>query len=88
LARAQSPLTGRRCRGRAASSTAHAVKEFAPLDLVFADARDTSMSSTASTPPGASAAIATSSHLLGDPTLVCAEVDFASGVIVATKRPV
>jgi predicted O-methyltransferase YrrM len=88
---------------------AHAVMEFAPLDLVFADAQGGKLDgldlTIAALSPGgvlivddmdlsrhatdglSEAIAAVREHLLGDPTLVAAELDFASGVIVATKRP-
>jgi predicted O-methyltransferase YrrM len=89
---------------------AHAVVEFAPLDLVFADAQGGKLDgldrTIAALAPGgvlvvddmdlshhaddglSEAIAAVREHLVGDPALVAAELDFASGVIVATKRPV
>ena len=87
---------------------AHAVQEFAPLDLVFADAPGGKLAGLDATidalAPGGvlvvddmdpslhaddgylEAIAAVRERLLGDPALAAAELDFASGVIVATKR--
>lgn len=89
---------------------AHAVQEFAPLDLVFADAPGGKLNgldaTIAALAPGGVLVVddmdpslhaddgyleplaAVRERLLGDPALVAAELDFASGVIVATKRRV
>ena len=89
---------------------AHAVKEFAPLHLVFADAAGGKIEGLDATidalAPRAVLLVddmdlarhvddglleplaAVRDRILADPSLVAAEVDFASGVIVATKRPV
>ena len=87
----------------------HAVREFAPFDLVFADAAGGKLDGLDVTIDaldarwradrrrhGSGAArrrrFARSrsgrcgDQILGDPSLVAAELDFASGVIVATKR--
>jgi demethylmenaquinone methyltransferase/2-methoxy-6-polyprenyl-1,4-benzoquinol methylase len=89
---------------------ARAVADFAPFDLVFADAPGGKLEGLGSTigalvpggvlvvddmdpslhaDDGLSDALAeVRERLLSDPALVAAELDFASGVIVATKRPV
>jgi predicted O-methyltransferase YrrM len=89
---------------------AHAVREFAPFDLVFADAVGGKLEGLEGTidalAPGGVLIVddmdpalhtddglleqlgAVRDQILGDPSLVAAELDFASGVIVATKRPV
>lgn len=89
---------------------AHAVREFAPFDLVFADAAGGKLEGLECTidalAPGGVLIVddmdpalhtddgfleqlgTVRDQILGDPSLVAAELDFASGVIVATKRPV
>jgi predicted O-methyltransferase YrrM len=89
---------------------AHAVREFAPFDLVFADAPGGKLEGLEGTigalAPGGVLIVddmdpalhaddgfleqlgSVRDQILGDPSLVAAELDFASGVIVATKRPV
>jgi predicted O-methyltransferase YrrM len=89
---------------------AHAVREFAPFDLVFADAPGgkleglegtidalapggvlivDDMDPARHTEDGLLAQLGQArDQILSDPSLVAAELDFASGVIVATKRPV
>ena len=89
---------------------AHAVREFAPFDLVFADAAGGKLEGLDGTidalAPGGVLIVddmdparhaddgfleqlgAVRDQILADPSLVAAELDFASGVIVATKRPV
>jgi predicted O-methyltransferase YrrM len=89
---------------------AHAVEEFAPFHLVFADAAGGKIEGLDATidalAPGGVLIVddmdlarhaddglleqlgAVRDHLVADPSLVAAELDFASGVIVATKRPV
>ncbi len=89
---------------------AHAVREFAPFDLVFADAAGGKLEGLEVTIDALAAGgvlivddmdpalhaddgfleqlAAVRDQILGDPSLVAAELDFASGVIVATKRPV
>jgi len=86
----------------------HAVAEFAPLDLVFADAPggkfDGLEATIAALAPGGVLVVddmdpsqhhdlayresldAVRDRLLGDPALVAAELDYASGVILATRR--
>ena len=86
----------------------NAVREFAPFDLVFADAAGGKLEGLdvtidALTPGGvlivddmdparhvddglSEPLGAVREQILGDPSLVAAELDFASGVIVATKR--
>ena len=86
----------------------NAVREFAPFDLVFADAAGgklegldvtidaltpggvlvvDDMDLTRHVDDGLSEPIgAVRDQILGDPSLVAAVLDFASGVIVATKR--
>ncbi len=86
----------------------NAVREFAPFDLVFADAAGGKLEGLdvtidALTPGGvlivddmdparhvddglSEPLGAVREQILGDPLLVAAELDFASGVIVATKR--
>jgi len=87
---------------------AAAVRELAPLDLVFADAPGGKIEgldrTIAALAPGGVLVVddmdpslhgddgylepiaAVRERLLSDPALVAAEIDFASGVIVATKR--
>jgi demethylmenaquinone methyltransferase/2-methoxy-6-polyprenyl-1,4-benzoquinol methylase len=89
---------------------AHAVQEFAPLDLVFADAPGGKIEGLDLTIAALGAGgvlivddmdpslhiddglleplASVRERLLGDPALVVAELHSASGVIVATKRPV
>jgi predicted O-methyltransferase YrrM len=89
---------------------AHAVREFAPFDLVFADAAGGKLEGLDGTidalAPGGVLVVddmdparhaddgllkqlgAVRDQILADPSLVAAELDFASGVIVATKRVV
>ena len=86
----------------------NAVREFAPFDLVFADAAGGKLEGLdvtidALTPGGvlivddmdparhvddglSEPLGAVREQIVGDPSLVAAELDFASGVIVATKR--
>ncbi|HXY95138.1 MAG TPA: class I SAM-dependent methyltransferase [Acidimicrobiia bacterium] len=86
----------------------HAVAEFAPFDLVFADAPagkvDGLDATLAALAPGGVLVVddmdpalhaddgyleplaAVRERLVHDPGLVAAELDFASGVVVATKR--
>ena len=97
-------------RASSCTTTAlNAVREFAPFDLVFADAAGGKLDGLDVTIVGAQRPVACSSSTTwirrGTPTtgcgaarggaradprrpsLVAAELDFASGVIVATKRP-
>jgi demethylmenaquinone methyltransferase/2-methoxy-6-polyprenyl-1,4-benzoquinol methylase len=86
----------------------HAVREFAPFDLVFADAAGGKFDgldvTIAALNPGGVLLVddmdlarhaddglseplgAVREQILGDSSLVAAELDFASGVILATKR--